>query len=120
MMLLSGKAVHRNRCPPQVATHVCDDHPGLSSVMVILSAGQPIRLELCSCRVAHPTAARTTLHQIFPMVSRTKLSHPMVVEIKTTLAGVEKRFDCRWLAGDARQAVVLWVAPAPMHVHGID
>ena len=44
----------------------------------------------------------------------------MVVEIKTTLAGVEKRFDCRLLAGDARRAVVLWIAPAPMHVHGID
>jgi hypothetical protein len=49
-----------------------------------------------------------------------KLSHPMVVEIKTTLAGVEKRFDCRLLTGDTRQAVVLWVAPAPMHVHVID
>lgn len=44
----------------------------------------------------------------------------MVVEIKTTLAGVEKRFDCRWLGGDARHAVVLWIAPSAMHVHGID
>jgi predicted RNA-binding protein associated with RNAse of E/G family len=44
----------------------------------------------------------------------------MIVEIKTTLAGVEKRFDCRLLAGDARRAVVLWVASAPMQVHGID
>jgi predicted RNA-binding protein associated with RNAse of E/G family len=44
----------------------------------------------------------------------------MIVEIKTTLAGVEKRFDCRWLAGDARRAVVLWIASAPMRVHGID
>src|SRR5665213_2417132 len=44
----------------------------------------------------------------------------MVVEIKTTLSGVEKRFECRWLAGDARWAVVLWIAPAAMQVHGID
>ena len=43
-----------------------------------------------------------------------------VLEIKRTLAGVEKRFECQLLAGDARHAVVLWVAPAPMHVHGID
>lgn len=44
----------------------------------------------------------------------------MIVEIKRTLAGVEKRFDCRWLAGDAHHAVVLWIAPTPMHVHGVD
>jgi predicted RNA-binding protein associated with RNAse of E/G family len=44
----------------------------------------------------------------------------MVVEIKRTLTGAEKRFDCRLLAGDAHHAVVLWIAPEPMHVHGVD
>jgi predicted RNA-binding protein associated with RNAse of E/G family len=43
-----------------------------------------------------------------------------VVEIKRTLAGVEKRFDCLRLAGGAGHAVLLWIAPAPMHVHGVD
>jgi predicted RNA-binding protein associated with RNAse of E/G family len=45
---------------------------------------------------------------------------PVIVEVKRTLAGVEKRFECRLLAGDARHAVVLWVSAAPMHVHGVD
>src|SRR5882672_11470070 len=44
----------------------------------------------------------------------------LIVEIKRTLAGVEKRFQCRLLRGDARHVVVLWVAPQPMHVHGVD
>jgi predicted RNA-binding protein associated with RNAse of E/G family len=43
-----------------------------------------------------------------------------IVEIKHTLAGEEKRFDCLRLAGDADHAVVLWIARAPMHVHGVD
>jgi len=43
-----------------------------------------------------------------------------IVEIKQTLAGVEKRFDCQKLAGDTRHVVVLWTAPQSMHVHGID
>jgi Protein of unknown function (DUF402) len=43
-----------------------------------------------------------------------------IVEIKHTLAGGEKRFDCLRLAGNADHVVVLWIAPAPMHVHGID
>jgi predicted RNA-binding protein associated with RNAse of E/G family len=43
-----------------------------------------------------------------------------VVEIKHKLAGGEKRFDCLRLAGDANHAVLLWIAPAPMHVHGVD
>jgi predicted RNA-binding protein associated with RNAse of E/G family len=43
-----------------------------------------------------------------------------VVEIKQTLAGGEKRFDCRRLAGAAGYAVLLWIAPEPMHVHGVD
>jgi predicted RNA-binding protein associated with RNAse of E/G family len=42
-----------------------------------------------------------------------------VVEIKRRLAGGEQRFSCRRLAGDGRHAVVLWVAPAPMSVHGV-
>jgi len=45
---------------------------------------------------------------------------PHVVEVKRTLSGREKRFQCRLLAGDARHAAVLWVAPEPMHVHGVD
>ena len=43
-----------------------------------------------------------------------------VLEIKRRLAGGEQRFACQRLAGDARHAVVLWVAPASMHVHGVD
>jgi predicted RNA-binding protein associated with RNAse of E/G family len=47
---------------------------------------------------------------------------PAIVEIKRTLDGREKRFDCRLLAlaPDHRHAAVLWIAPEPMHVHGID
>jgi predicted RNA-binding protein associated with RNAse of E/G family len=43
-----------------------------------------------------------------------------ILEIKRTLAGVEKRFDCTKLAGDARHVVVLWIAREAMHVHGVD
>lgn len=43
-----------------------------------------------------------------------------ILEIKRTLAGVEKRFDCTKLAGDQRHVVVLWIAREPMHVHGVD
>jgi predicted RNA-binding protein associated with RNAse of E/G family len=44
-----------------------------------------------------------------------------VLEIKRTLAGVEKHFQCHLLAADgAEHAVVLWVAREPMHVHGVD
>jgi predicted RNA-binding protein associated with RNAse of E/G family len=43
-----------------------------------------------------------------------------ILEIKRTLAGVEKRFDCTKLAGDRRHVVVLWIAREPMHVHGVD
>jgi len=43
-----------------------------------------------------------------------------VVEIKRTLAGGEKRFDCLRLAGGAGYAVLLWIAPEPMQVHGVD
>jgi hypothetical protein len=45
---------------------------------------------------------------------------PAIIEIKRTLAGREKRFECRLLAGDARHAVVLWVSSEAMHVHGVD
>ena len=45
---------------------------------------------------------------------------PEILEIKRTLDGREKRFPCRLIEGDRRQAVLLFVAPAAMHVHGID
>jgi len=43
-----------------------------------------------------------------------------IVEIKRRLAGDEVRFDCLRLAGNAQHVVVLWIARAPMHVHGVD
>jgi len=43
-----------------------------------------------------------------------------IVEVKRTLSGSEKRFECRLLAGGPRHAVVLWVSKLPMHVHGVD
>jgi hypothetical protein len=43
-----------------------------------------------------------------------------IVEVKRTLAGAEKRFQCRLLGGDGRHLAVLWVADAAMHVHGAD
>ena len=43
-----------------------------------------------------------------------------IVEIKRTLAGAEKRFDCLQLAGDGRHVAVLWIAREPMHVHGVE
>ena len=43
-----------------------------------------------------------------------------VLEVKRTLAGVEKRFECRLVEGDANRVVVIWISPAPMHVHGVD
>lgn len=47
---------------------------------------------------------------------------PSILEIKRTLDGREKRFDCRLLdlAPDGRHAAVLWIAPEAMHVHGVD
>ena len=47
---------------------------------------------------------------------------PAILEIKRTLDGREKRFDCRLLslAPDASHVAVLWVAPDAMHVHGVD
>ncbi len=43
-----------------------------------------------------------------------------VVEVKQTMAGGEKRFDCLRLAGGAGHAVLLWITPAPMRVHGVE
>jgi hypothetical protein len=45
---------------------------------------------------------------------------PSIVELKRTLVGREKRFDCRLIEGDQRHAVLLFIAAAPMHVHGVD
>jgi hypothetical protein len=45
---------------------------------------------------------------------------PPIVELKRTLNGREKRFECGLIAGDARSAVLLFVAGQPMHVHGVD
>jgi hypothetical protein len=45
---------------------------------------------------------------------------PPVLEIKRTLDGREQRFQCRLITGDQHQAVILFVAPEAMHVHGID
>jgi hypothetical protein len=45
---------------------------------------------------------------------------PTIVEVKHTLAGAEKRFECRLLARTATHLAVLWVAPSAMHVHGVD
>jgi predicted RNA-binding protein associated with RNAse of E/G family len=44
---------------------------------------------------------------------------PTIVEVKHTLAGAEKRFECRVLARTDTHLAVLWVAPAPMTVHGV-
>ncbi len=43
-----------------------------------------------------------------------------ILELKRTLSGVEKRFECLKLAGDDQHVVVLWVAKEAMHVHGVD
>ena len=50
----------------------------------------------------------------------TTSSLPPIVEVKRTLAGGEKRFQCRLLVASAGHAVVLWVSKDPMHVHGVD
>src|SRR3954452_20958724 len=49
-----------------------------------------------------------------------KTDLPRVLELKRTLNGREKRFECGLIAGDARSAVLLFVAEHPMHVHGVD
>lgn len=45
---------------------------------------------------------------------------PTILEIKRTLDGREKRFDCRLIAGGGGDAVVLFVAPAAILVHGVE
>jgi len=45
---------------------------------------------------------------------------PSILEIKRTLDGREKRFDCRLLAADGNHVAVLWIAADAMHVHGVD
>jgi Protein of unknown function (DUF402) len=45
---------------------------------------------------------------------------PAILEVKRTLAGVEKRFECRVLARGGAHLAVLWIAPAALHVHGVD
>jgi hypothetical protein len=47
-------------------------------------------------------------------------SLPSILEVKRTLAGAEKRFQCRLLAADGGHVAVLWVADEAMHVHGVD
>lgn len=42
-----------------------------------------------------------------------------ILEIKRTLDGREKRFECTVLARTATQVTVLFVSTAPMNVHGI-
>jgi hypothetical protein len=43
-----------------------------------------------------------------------------ILEVKRTLSGQEKRFECVSLARDGSHLVVLFVAPVHMHVHGVD
>lgn len=43
-----------------------------------------------------------------------------IIEVKRTLSGTEKRFECAVLLRNDTHVVVLFVAPAAMHVHGID
>jgi hypothetical protein len=42
-----------------------------------------------------------------------------ILEIKHFLLGGQKRFHCRQLSTADGHAVVLWIATAPMHVHGV-
>lgn len=43
-----------------------------------------------------------------------------ILEVKRTLAGREKRFECGVLRRDGTHLVVLYVSPVAMHVHGVD
>ncbi|HEX2657343.1 MAG TPA: DUF402 domain-containing protein [Polyangia bacterium] len=45
---------------------------------------------------------------------------PSILEIKRTLSGREKQFDCRVLAARDGYVIVLFVAAETMHVHGVD
>src|SRR5947207_11380362 len=44
---------------------------------------------------------------------------PPILEIKRTLAGGEKHFECARLHLDGPHVVLLFVATAPMQVHGV-
>lgn len=46
-------------------------------------------------------------------------SRPRILEIKRTLDGREKRFDCAVLARTPTHLTVLFVSTAPMNVHGV-
>ena len=45
---------------------------------------------------------------------------PSIVEVKRKLSGSENRFNCALLHRDGTHVVVLFVARAAMHVHGVD
>lgn len=45
---------------------------------------------------------------------------PRILEVKRTLAGAEKRFECHLLSRTTSHLAVLWIAPTAMHVHGVD
>ena len=45
---------------------------------------------------------------------------PRILEIKRRLDGSEARFECALLARAGHHAAILFVAPAAMHVHGVD
>jgi hypothetical protein len=50
------------------------------------------------------------------------MSWPEMLEIKRTLDGREKHFQCKWLDGDPAlgRVTVLFVSTEDMHVHGVD
>jgi protein associated with RNAse G/E len=48
------------------------------------------------------------------------VSLPRIVELKRTLAGRRKEFECAVLHQADDHIVVLFVAPEAMHVHGVD
>jgi len=63
-------------------------------------------LEVVSCAAVTPPALLPAL--------------PRLLELKRTLDGRTKRFDCRVLARAAGRVVVLFVATDAMQVHGVD
>ncbi len=54
------------------------------------------------------------------MTATSPASLAPILELKRTLAGVETRFECRVLARSETHLAILWIAPTPMHVHGLD
>ncbi|MBC8131799.1 MAG: DUF402 domain-containing protein [Deltaproteobacteria bacterium] len=55
-----------------------------------------------------------------PTADGDPLPLPLILEIKRTLAGREKRFKCAVLRRDGAHVIVLFVATVAMHVHGVD